>query len=126
MTRASVFASVALLGALLAGGAAGYALGRRPGPMKMKEMTMFGLSRTMLLDSLAATPAQRVRIDSVLDIVRVQADSAVSTMMEVVRTASRDARARVRELLDEPQRARFDSLLARAPGMLPRSPVPPP
>ncbi len=127
MTRAGGYATVALVGALLLGGALGYTLGRgTQGPERMKQpMTMLGLSRTALLDSLEATPAQRAAIDSLLDRARGRADSAVDRMMTDVRAATREARDAVRALLDEPQRRRFDSLLAGTREMLPRSPVPP-
>ncbi len=119
-------AGVALIAALLAGGAAGYAVGARPPREHFKEMTMLGLSRSALLDSIAATPAQRARIDSLLDLARAHADSAVNRMMRDVREATGAARAQVRALLTPEQRTRFEALLEGTSEMLPRSPMPPP
>ena len=126
MSRAGGFAALALVAALLTGGVAGYALGNRPHRQRMKEMTMLGLSRSALLDSLRATPEQRTRIDSILDLARARSDSAVEGMVTIVRGATGQARDQVRALLTPEQRTRFDSMLTTTPETLPRSPMPPP
>jgi hypothetical protein len=128
--RASVLATVALAAAVLAGGLAGYALGRRSlmkhaGPASGSAMTMLGVTRAMLLDSLGLTPGQRILIDSLLDDAGRRADSAVERLVTDVRGFTGLARERIRSALDERQRGRFDSLLAATAPLLPRTPVPP-
>lgn len=127
-SRAPLFAGLALVATLCVGLAAGYALGarahmRRPGPAGDTGMTMLGLTRSELRDSLRLTPGQTAVIDRVLDEARQQADSSVRQMVTDVRAATTRAKERVRAALDEPQRARLDTILARALPVLPRTPM---
>ncbi len=123
--RANLFAALALLAAAALGGAAGYAIGRRPGPMKAKQVALLGVTRETLFDSLGLGPEQRAHIDSTLDAAEQQADRSIKNMMEMVLGLTQAAKADVRGVLTEPQRVRFDSLLSRAAPLLPRSPLPP-
>ena len=132
-TRATLYAGAALVAAIILGGAGGFALGRgsisersasylkQPDP----EMTLLGPSRTALIDTLDLTPAQRVRVDSLLDDARQRAEGAVDRLMTDVRSVTSEARRQVREVLDDGQRARFDSLMSVASPVLPRTPLPP-
>lgn len=132
MNKASAYAGVALAAALLIGGAGGYVLGRQsfmkrsaPNMRAGAGMTLLGVSRLQLLDSLGLTPGQRNTVDSLLEAGRTRADSSVDRMMNDVRTATMETRQQVRAALDQEQRARFDSLLAAAPELRMRTPVPP-
>jgi hypothetical protein len=112
--------------ALLVGGAAGFALGRRTVPRApAPNMTLLGVSRATLLDSLGLTPAQRVRIDSLLEDARSRADLAVDRLVSDVRALTLETRNQVRSLLDDRQRVQLDSILDAASPVLPRTPVPP-
>lgn len=122
--RATLLAAVALLAAALLGGSAGYALGRRPPPMRMKEPALLGVTRAMF-DSLGLDPTQRARIDSTLDATESRAERAIRTMMAEVSSLTNDARKEVRATLHDGQREQFDRMLARARPALPRSPLPP-
>ncbi len=126
--RAAGLAVLTLLAVALIGGAAGYALGRRPRPPASKridpEMTLLG-DRSSLLDPLALSPPQRAEIDSLLDAARGRADSAVNRMVTEVRELSTTTRLAVRARLEPVQQIRFDSLVAVTPATSPRSPLPP-
>jgi hypothetical protein len=132
MNKANVYAGVALVAALLIGGTGGYALGRRsfmkrsaPGMRAGEGMTLLGVSRNTLLDSLGLTPGQRGAVDSLLEAGRVRADSSVDRLMTDVRAVTMETRLLVRAALEERQRTRFDSLLSAAPEIRMRTPVPP-
>lgn len=131
--KANVYAGLALIAAVLIGVAAGYALFRGPDSGRMRsgmkqsafDMTMLGVSRGWLLDSLDLTPSQRVVVDSLLTHAATYAESAVERMMTDVRARTDSTRDRVRLVLDDGQRVRFDSLLNAAPPVRMRTPVPP-
>ena len=122
---AALLAALALLGTLLVGGALGYTIGSRPRPMRSKQMALFGISRTELLDSLRLDQQQRIRLDRILDVANGQAERSIARMMDEVQQVTRDARDSVRAGLSQPQQVRFDSLLTRAIPLRPRSPLPP-
>jgi hypothetical protein len=88
-------------------------------------MTLLGLSRRALLDSLQLSTSQRVVVDSLLDAAARRAEAAVDTLMTGVRAITGDARRQVRSALDDRQRAAFDTLMSRIPPMRMRTPVPP-
>jgi hypothetical protein len=127
------YAALALAATLLAGAAAGFMVGRSAGERAashrkqpiLTDMTLLGLSRGELLDSLQLTAAQRVLVDSLLEDAARRAEAAVDTLMTGVRAITGTARAHVRSVLDERQRARFDALLSRIPPLRMRTPVPP-
>lgn len=126
--RAAWYAAIALVAVAWIGGVAGYAIGRRPGPLAQKrpnlDVSLLG-SRSALSDSLGLTAAQRAAVDSLLDHAQQEADSTVDRMMIDVRAVTAKARRGVRALLDARQQVRFDSLMAATPPMRPRSPLPP-
>lgn len=129
----NLYAVLALAATLLVGVAAGFMVGRGMGERAashrkqpvLSDMTLLGLSRSALLDSLRLTASQRVLVDSLLEAAARRAEAVVDTLMTGVRAITGDARRQVRAALDERQRARFDSLLSRIPPMRMRSPVPP-
>jgi hypothetical protein len=123
--RAGLLAALALIGALCAGGVLGYALGSRPRPMRPKQMALLGVSRAALLDSLRLDPGQRARVDSILDGSEARAERSIQRMMAEVRDLTREARDGIADGMDPATRARFDSLLASAFPVQPRSPLPP-
>lgn len=123
--RATLLAGLALAGALLVGGALGYALGRRPGPMKLKQMALIGVTRADLIDSLQLDAGQRTRVDGILDGAELRARESISRMMGDVQQVTNEARDSVRAGLTQAQRIRFDSLMTRAVPMRPRAPLPP-
>jgi len=125
MRRATAFAALALLGATVVGFALGYMVGVRPRAMRMKQMTLLGVSRSVLLDSLDLTAEQRRRVDSILTAAGKRADRSIDGMLQDVRTITREARERVGATLDSPQRARLDSILSGVNPLAPRSPFPP-
>lgn len=132
-STSNLYAALALTGTLLVGAAAGFAVGRGVGQRDaahrkqplLTDMTLLGLSRGALLDSLQLTASQRVLVDSLLDVAARRAEAAVDTLMTRVRAITGDARLQVRSVLDDRQRARFDTLLGRIPPMRMRTPVPP-
>lgn len=132
-TTGNLYAALALAATLLVGAAAGFMVGREVGERDashrkqplLTDMTLLGLSRSALLDSLQLTASQRVLVDSLLDVAARRAEAAVDTLMTDVRAVTGDARRQVRAALDERQRARFDTLLSRIPPLRVRTPVPP-
>jgi hypothetical protein len=131
--KVSLYAALSLTAAVLIGLAAGYFLFRQPNPQRMRsgmkqsafEMTMLGVSRGWLLDSLALTASQRTLVDSLLNDAATYAEGSVERMMTSVRARTDSTRDRVREVLNEQQRVRFDSLLSTNPPVRMRTPVPP-
>ena len=131
--RATVYAVPALVAALVAGGAAGYALGRqslmkRPGPSLLEggsRMSLLGVTHAAITDSLELSSTQRALVDSLLDDAERRAQSAVDTLIAGVRASTSELKDRVRAVLDERQQARFESLLRSTTPLLPRTPVPP-
>lgn len=125
--RAGLLAALALAAAVIAGGAAGYALGRRGPPPRGAgpDVTLLGLSRDSVLDSLRLAPAQRAAIDSLLDDASQRTVNTVRGMMADIRDVTGEARRRMRAVLDDTQRARFDSILAAAAPIRMRTPMPP-
>lgn len=124
MKRTTLLAVIALLAAVLVGFAGGYALGRRPHPRQMDKVTLLGVNRGTILDSLQLTPQQRQRIEAVLSESETRAGKSIDLMLNDVRAATRDARERVRAALNENQRAKLDSILSTAVEMKPRTPLP--
>ena len=131
--RVSLYAALSLVAAVLIGLAAGYFLFRRPIPERMRsgmkqsafDMTMLGISRGWLLDSLGLTASQRTLVDSLLNDAATYAEGSVERMMTSVRARTDSTRDRVRAVLNDEQRVRFDSLLNTAPPVRMRTPVPP-
>ena len=132
-SKATLYAALALIAAVLIGVAAGYGLFHREDAQRMRsgmkqsafEMTMLGISRGWLLDSLGLNPSQRSVVDSLLNGAATYAESSVERMMTSVRARTDSTRDQVRAVLDEQQRVRFDSLLNAAPPVRMRTPVPP-
>lgn len=126
MNRAVLKAALALLATALAGGALGYALGYRAGtPDEPPNLALVSVTRRTLLDSLALPPEQRREIDSVLLASERQADRVLRTLRSDLTSLVRETRRDVRGRLNDEQRARFDSLLAHAGPVYPRTPLPP-
>jgi hypothetical protein len=124
--RANLYAALALIAVMVIGGAAGYALGRRSPRMRPgADMTLLGISRSMLLDSLRLSPTQRIRINGLLDDAARRADSAVGQLMTDLRAVTDQTRQQVQAALDGPQKARFDSIMSAARPVRMRTPVPP-
>lgn len=125
MKQATAFAALALLAAITFGFALGYLVGSRPRPLRMKQMTLLGVSRSLLLDSLRLTTPQRQRVDDILTQAGERADRSIETMYRDVRLITRDAGERVRAALDAPQRVQLDSILSTVTTIKVRSPIPP-
>ena len=132
-TKTSLYAALALVAAVLIGVAAGFVLFHRDDARRMQsgmkqsafEMTMLGVSRGWLLDSLGLSAAQRTVVDSLLTGAATYAESSVERMMTSVRARTESTRDQVRALLNDQQKVRFDSLLNTAPPVRMRTPVPP-
>jgi Spy/CpxP family protein refolding chaperone len=124
MKRASLLAAVALLAAVLIGFAVGYAVGRRPHPRQMDKVTLLGVDRATILDSLHLTPQQRQTVEAALNESEKRAGRSIDIMVNEVRSATRDARERVRAALNENQRVKLDSILSTAIEVKPRTPLP--
>jgi hypothetical protein len=133
LTKASLYAALALTAAVLIGVAAGFVLFHRDDARQMRsgmkqsafEMTMLGVSRGWLLDSLGLSAGQRTVVDSLLNSAAAFAESSVERMMTGVRARTDSTRDQVRAVLNDQQRVRFDSLLNAAPPVRMRTPVPP-
>jgi len=125
MRRASVLAALTLLAAVIVGFALGYAVGARPRPLRMKQMTLLGISRSVLLDSLNLTQPQRQRVDSILTAAAKRADGSIDAMYRDVLQVTHEARESVSATLEPPQRAKLDSILSTVTELKPRSPLPP-
>lgn len=124
--RAGMYAALALVAAMLIGGAAGYALGRRaPVRRDGPDVTLLGLSRGALLDSLRVTGEQRAAIEGMLQETSQRAEATVRAMMRDIRAMTGETRRQVSELLDAEQRQRFDSIMATAAPVRMRTPMPP-
>ena len=91
----------------------------------MKQMTLLGLSRSYLLDSLNLTAPQCQRVDGILTDAGKRADRSIQVMYYDVRAITGEARESVRATLDAPQRAKLDSILGTVSEMKVRSPLPP-
>jgi hypothetical protein len=124
MKRATILAGVALLAAVLIGFAGGYALGRRPHPRQMDKVTLLGVDRSTILDSLQLNPQQRQTIEGVLTESETRAGKSIEVMFNEVRTTTRDARERVRSALNDNQRTKLDSILSTVVELKPRTPLP--
>lgn len=125
MKRATLYAGIALLAVALAGFGIGYAVGRNVRPKGFEKVTLLGVSRSLLLDSLNLTTQQHRVVDSVLKVSETRATTSIERMMQSVKSTTRDAREGVRNVLDNNQRAKLDSILSRVPELKPRSPMPP-
>jgi len=125
MRRTTALAVLALLAAVIVGFALGYSVGSRPRPQRMKTMTLLGVSRDWLLDSLSLTTPQRQRMETILTDAEGRAGRSIDAMYQDVRNVTREAREQVRATLDAPQRARLDSILSTVSELKPRTPLPP-
>ena len=124
MKRATGLALIALLAAAVAGFAIGFYSGRNAQPKGFEKVTLLGVSRSLLLDSLNLNPQQRRVVDNALSDAEKRATVSIEAMMQDVRTTTRAARERVRNTLDSNQRTKLDSILSRVPEMKPRTPLP--
>ena len=132
-TKAGLYATLAMVAALVTGIAAGYLLFHQENPQRMRsgmkqsafEMTMLGISRGWLLDSLRLSAPQRRVVDSLLNNAATYAETSVERMMTSVRARTDSTRDQVRAALTDEQKVRFDSLLNAAPPVRMRTPVPP-
>jgi hypothetical protein len=111
MQRSKVLALIALLGALVVGGAFGFTADRVLGRDPCKNPSDRGAMRRFLAEELSLTPTQRVAVDSILD-KRHRDMSVVIAPVKPRLDSIRDAaRAEVNKLLDEKQRRRFQKLI---------------
>jgi len=125
MKRVTWLALVALLAAAVAGFALGFMVGHNASPPRLQQVTLLGVSRSLLLDSLDLTGEQRQLIERVLNDAERSAGQSIDSMMNDVRNTTRQARQRVRDALDANQRAKLDSILSTVSELRPRSPLPP-
>ena len=111
MQRSKALALIALLGALIVGGAVGFTADRVLGRDPCKFPGDRGAMRRFLAEELALTPTQRVAVDSILD-KRHRDMSAVIAPVKPTLDSIRDAaRAEINKLLDAQQRSRFQKLI---------------
>src|SRR5919206_3990795 len=111
MQRSKAFALIALLGALIVGGAVGFpadpVLGRDP----CTNPTNRGALRRYLAEELALTPTQRVAVDSILDKRHRDMSAVIAPVKPTLDSIRNAARAEINKLLDETQRRRFQKLV---------------
>lgn len=132
MTRATVYAGLALVGAAVAGAAIALAAERvmdRPprGGMLVSRTTnaaVLFLDREDVLGPLELSADQRRHVDSALASGQRRADTLMVGMREQMQRITGSTRQAIRDVLDERQRARFDSALAAAPPVRMRTPIP--
>src|SRR5919202_845338 len=111
MQRSKSLALIALLGALIVGGAVGFTAERVLGRDPCTNPADRGAMRRFLAEELALTPSQRVAVDSILD-KRHRDMSVVIAPVKPTLDSIRDAaRAEINKLLDSQQRSRFEKLV---------------
>jgi hypothetical protein len=110
-TRSLAMAFV--LGALLVGGVLGFTADRVLGRDDAcgRYFTRNEL-RNRFADRLELTPAQRVKIDSILDARRVQVDSIEAPVKQAIAAVGDSTARRITAVLDEKQRAKFAEMRA--------------
>ena len=110
-TRSLAMAFV--LGALLVGGVLGFTADRVLGrdDARSRYLTRAEL-RNRFAERLELTPAQRVKIDSILDAKRAVMDSIQAPIQAAMTAVSDSTRRRIDALLDPEQRARFAEMRA--------------
>jgi hypothetical protein len=110
-TRSLAMAFV--LGALLVGGVLGFTADRVLGrdDACSRYLTRSEL-RNRFADRLELTPAQRVKIDSILDARRVQVDSIEAPVQAAMTAVNDSTRRRIDAVLDPDQRVKFAEMRA--------------
>ena len=129
MKRTSILAMVSLVAVLVVGFSIGYEFGRRASMKRpgrdIYQMTLLGAPRSLLVDSLNLSAAQRQTVGRILDDASTHAQHSIDAMVKDVRNTTQQAREQVRAALNDGQRARLDSILATVSEMKPRTPMPP-
>ena len=111
MQRSKAFALIALLGALIVGGAVGFTADRVLGRDPCKNPSDRGAMRRFLAEELKLTPTQRVAVDSILDKRHRDMSVVIAPVKPRLDSIRNAARAEINKLLDEKQRRRFQKLI---------------
>ena len=111
MQRSKVLALIALLGALVVGGAFGFTADRVLGRDPCKNPGDRSALRRFLAQELALTPTQRVAVDSILDKRHRDMSSVIAPVKPKLDSIRDAARAEINKVLDEKQRRRFQELV---------------
>jgi len=111
MQRSKTLALLALIGALVVGGAMGFTVDR----LVARDACTNGASRQSLqdylADRLALTAAQRASVDSILDKRHRDMSAVVDPIRPRLDSIRLGARAEIFKVLDPPQRARFQQII---------------
>ena len=111
MQRSKAFALIALVGALIVGGAVGFTADRVLGREPCTNPADRGAMRRFLAEELQLTPTQRVAVDSILDKRHRDMSAVIAPVKPTLDSIRNAARAEINKLLDEKQRRRFQKLV---------------
>ena len=114
MQRSKALALIALLGALIVGGAVGFTADRVLGRDPCRNPGDRAAMRRYLADELELTPTQRVAVDSILDKRHRDMSAVIAPVKPQLDSIRSAARAEINKLLDDRQRRRFQQLIEDA------------
>lgn len=110
MERSKNTAVAFLLGAVLVGGAVGFATDRVMMREHLSASRMRGV-RQLLADRLRLNESQRAKVDSIIDERQRQTSLLLAPFREQMDSLRFAARDQIRLILDEPQQREFERLL---------------
>lgn len=113
MQRSKHLALLFLIGAVLVGGALGFTADRVL--VRDRLATRYGCPpgavRRQMHDDLGLSAAQGAQVDAILDRRNARVDSLIAPVHPQLRAVKDSARADIRALLDDGQRARWDAMM---------------
>lgn len=107
MQRSKTLALLALIGALVVGGAAGFSADRLLGRDPSGRQSL----QDYLANQLALTPAQRAAVDSILDKRHRDMSAAIAPVRPQLDSIRLAARGEIFKVLDPSQRVRFQRII---------------
>lgn len=101
-----------VLGALLVGGVVGFTADRVMRDDKAPRFFTRAELRQRFADRLSLDPAQRAKVDSILDRKRARMDSLMAPVRPAMKAISDSTAAAINAVLDERQKSRFAEMRA--------------